>query len=614
MTCSSSTISRSEPLPAWGRRRWGAWRLAVLPALVAAPLAIAATPGPGEGSGTQALIDRARAAITRGDGIDAEMKLREALARGASHEEVAAWMGEAYLVQGNRDKARQWLENGDFGDGSAANGWRALAALERLDGDLAAAGIAYDRALAITPDDAALWVEIGRLRYARGEHLQAIQAADHALELEPGNVRALEFGGQLVRDRRGLLAALPWFKRAIAKKPDDVSVLLEYAATLGELGRAGECLTATRRVLEIRPGNARAFYLQAVLAARAGDYDLARGLLDRTKGRLGDRPGPLLLRGVVELGVGNPSAAAEVLERVLQMRPDSRRARDLLARAIYLSGQYRYAAQRFAGDIHRGDASPYLLTVVARAYEALGDRQKAGELLDHAARPQTAELRVLPGGSRIGALLAQGQASAAEAAAEAARRGNPGFYDNLSRAGDVQLALGRPQSAQDRYVAAAAIRMPESLFERRFQAYMIAGDVTAADRLAEGYLRQHPASRAALRAVGRLALMKGDIARARFLLAWLRDNGGARDVQLLSDLAILEAEAGDAAAAEGSALAAYRLQRSSPVATQALAFSYAASGRHRGAALALLEKARAMLGDTPLIAEARRMLAGDRRI
>src|SRR3546814_6413655 len=63
-------------------------------------------------------------------------------------------------------KSRQWLEAGDFSSASATNGWRALAALERLDGDLAAAGRAYDKALAITPEDATLWTEIGHLRSA----------------------------------------------------------------------------------------------------------------------------------------------------------------------------------------------------------------------------------------------------------------------------------------------------------------------------------------------------------------------------------------------------------------------------------------------------------------
>lgn len=613
MTCSSSTISRPEPFLAAKRRGTGGWQRAVLalllPLLLALPLALTATPGWGEDSPAAALIEEARGALARGDGIDGEAKLRAALDRGASRMDVAAYMGEAYLAQGNRQKAREWLAPGTFTPQSAAEGWRALARLEWGDGDYAAAGKAFERALAILPDDAGLWVEIGRLRYASGQHRLAISAAEHALQLDPANVRALEFRGQLAQDRHGLLAALPWFEKALQQAPDDVPVLLENAATLGDLGRASDCLVLTRQVLKLSPGHPRAYYLQAVLAARAGKYELARSLLAHTGNQLDRQPGVLLLRGVSELGVGNPAAASELFEQVLRMRPDDRQAQELLARSIYLSGEYRYVTLRFRDQIGRADASPYLLTVVARAYEILGDRQRAGELLDLAARPQTAALRVLPGGNGIGAMLARGEAPAAEAQAEAAQRRDPGFFDNLSLAGDVQLALGRPQAAQARYTAAAQIRMFPNLFARRFEAYVMAHDMRGAQQLVEGYLRESPTNREALRAAARLAVSQGDTGRALAILRWLRDNGGARDVQLLCDLALIEADTGDVEAAQADARTAYRLQRSSPVATQALAYSYALSGRNAGTATALLDKAQAMLGNTPLIAAARRKLS-----
>lgn len=573
--------------------------------------AVCASPALGERPQRDVLIDQARAALARGDGIDGEMKLRAALANGAPGVAVNAWMGSALLAQGDRDKARAWLEAGQFSPESAAVGWRTLGLLERLDGDLPASGRAYDHALALIPRDASLWVEIGRLRYAGGEHKLAIDAAEHALALDPTNVRALEFRGQLVRDRYGLLAAIPWFENAILRDPADVSVLLEYAATLGELGRAVETLTVTRRVLELSPRNPRAYYLQAVLAARAGNYPLARKLLARTKGKLDSSAGVQMLRGVVELSAGNTVAAGDALEAVLRARPASRAATDLLARAIYQRGQYRYATLRFADAIVRDEASPYLLTVVARSYEALGDRQRAGELLDRAARARVAPLRVLPEQGRIGAMLASGEGGAALASSEGAARTDPGFYDAMALAGDVQLALGNPRGAQARYAQASEIRMPESLFQRRFDAYVLAGDGRGGTELVEAYLSQNPASRVALRAAASVAIGTGDTARARAILIWLRDNGGARDVQLLSDLAMVEAEAGDLDAARDDALAAYRLQRASPVAAQALGYSYAVLGTRPDLARALLDKAQAIVGETPLIAQGREKLRRD---
>jgi hypothetical protein len=62
---------------------------------------------------------------------------------------------------------------------------------------------------------------------------------------------------------------LPWFERGLALASDDSGLLGEYAARLGELGRAHAMLKITRHMLALDPGNPRALLLQAMLAGRA---------------------------------------------------------------------------------------------------------------------------------------------------------------------------------------------------------------------------------------------------------------------------------------------------------------------------------------------------------
>lgn len=140
----------------------------------------------------QARLAAANAALARGDGIAAEAELQRALLAGANRPELAGAMGEALIDQSALDQARAWLAPGQFAPSEAARGWRMLGTLERLSGNLAQAGMAYDRALLIAPNEALLWVEIGRMRYSGGEQLQAIDAADRALTAAPDNPRALE--------------------------------------------------------------------------------------------------------------------------------------------------------------------------------------------------------------------------------------------------------------------------------------------------------------------------------------------------------------------------------------------------------------------------------------
>lgn len=113
-------------------------------------------------------MQAAHAALDRGDGIAAEAELVRAREAGAARDELAAAMGEALLQQGETVRARQWLADGKFAKGTEGYGFRMLGWLERIDGNLPAAGGALDRALAFSPRDPLLWVEIGRLRYAGG--------------------------------------------------------------------------------------------------------------------------------------------------------------------------------------------------------------------------------------------------------------------------------------------------------------------------------------------------------------------------------------------------------------------------------------------------------------
>lgn len=598
--------------------------------LAAASLAVLVSAAGNAGSpAAERLIAQAQTALNRGEGIAAEMRLREALTAGAERAEVAAAMGDAYIQQGNLAKAREWLGPGAFVADQQAYGFRTLGLLERFQRNLPAAGAAYDRALTLEPNNSLLWVDIARLRYLGDEHLEAIGAAERALELDPGNVRALEFRGQLVLDQFGPAAAVPWFEAALVRAPDDSTILAEYAATLGEVGRAREMLTVTRRILERDPRNPHAFFLQATLAARAGKVGLARSLLARAGSRLDDVPAALLLRGVLELEAGNTATARDLFERLLRMQPANPRAALLLARTLHTSRAYDELIDRFAPLAARTDATPYLLTLVARAHEERGARDLAAPLLDRAAAAADPPVQPIPVGAEIGflaprwadapfdralavpyirALLGAGQYAQAEAVAERMRAAKPGSGDIQGLAGDVQLALHRGPAAVERYRAAATVRLTDDLLLRMFSAFGLAGQGQAIGPLASSHLAMNPQNRLAARLVASGAAASGDWSRSRIMLENLRIRSGGSDVRLLSDLALAQLRAGDKAAALATAQAAYRLHRASPVAAQVYAMAMIANGQRGASTRRLLDKAQAGMGSNPLLVEARRNL------
>lgn len=570
------------------------FRRALAP-LLAAGLIVMAGPGAAVPSPkASALIVKGQEAIARGDGLGAELHLKSALAAGAKRDDVAARMGEAFIYQGRRDKAREWLGPGQFTPGEAAHGFHLLGLLEHGEGHLAAAATAYDRAIALAPKSVSLWVNLGYLRYAQGNQLQALEAADRALELDPQHVRALEFKGQFVRDQFGLAAALPWFEAALESDPGDRSVLIEYAATLGDMGQASRMLEVTRELLRRDGRNARALLLQAQLAARAGDMSLARSLLNKAGNRLKDVPAKLLLDGIIELSSGNNLLAIEAFEKLVARQPTNAQAQTLLARSYYSAGNFKILVARFRPFALNGDASAEMLTLVARAHEELGQRDLAVPLLERAARSTDLPFMEIRENQPIGALLGASQLQEAERQAEQLRAGNPGSAALQAQAGDVQLALGRALPALERYRLAARVRMTESLLLRTVAALAMAGQGGEARFLVENYLVQNPSSRVAARLAAGHAAARGDWPRARQLLEYLRMAGGNDDVRLLADLSLAQLRSGDARAAEETARTAYRLQPSNGAAAKAWGMSLTAIKERPDDAKALLAKARAL--------------------
>lgn len=589
-------------------------------------LALLATPLLAMPDDARGNLDKARVALSRGDGIAAEADLQRALSGGATRPELAADMGEALIQQGEGSRAREWLAPGQFAKGEEARGWRLLALLERLDGNLPAAGAALDRALAAAPRDPLVWVEIGRLRYQGGEQLQSLEAADRAVAAGPENPRALEFKAQLVRDAMGDAAALPIFEQALAASPGDLALLGGYAASLGELGRARDMLAVTRKMLALDPGNGQAFYLQAVLAARAGNVDLARAMLNRAGERLEGIPSAVLLQGTMELEAGNANVAVQQLIPLANGQPANLRVQVLLARALYEAGDHQQLVARFGALAARPDAPPYLLRIMGQSFEEQGDRAAAAPLLDRAAAanppavlpifepsppgvlaPRWSEAQGNAGitASYVRAQLGAGDQTGATRVAGRFLELQGGSALARGLMGDVDLAAGRADVALRHYDVAARIRLTEPLALRSAIALEQLGQGGKVPALVARYLDLYPQSRQMLRIDANLAVVGKDWAKARLLLENLRLRGGNRDARLLASLSLAQLRSGDAAAALTTADRAWSLAPASGYVAAVRALALAHAGSDPATARQLIAQAARTGGDPKLLDEAR---------
>jgi predicted Zn-dependent protease len=551
----------------------------------------------------------ARTFLALGDGVGAEAELGRAAANGFDMKRGHQMLADAWLLQGDAKRALTEAAKADqrFGGYAARVTAKALA----LQGKSHDAITLLGELLDADADNSYAWSDLARIRYNNGDVAGAIGNAQRAVSLDPANLEALTLRGELMREQYGLAAALPWFEGALQRDAYYHPALIEYAATLGDMGRYNDMLDATRRALAARPGSPQALYLQAVLAARARNYDLARGLMQRTGGAIDDQPGVLLLGGTLDYQAGAYEQAIEKWRELVGRQPMNVTARRLLGAALLRSGDAKGALDVLRPVALRGDADSYTLALVGRAFEANGERDWAAKYLDRSAWPATD--RATPFGSDDGlAVLANaaandpgnpvaavgmirglidgGQAGNALDRAKALAAAMPGAPGAHLLVGDTLMTMGRFGEAAYAYARAGGIKFDEATMLRMVDALDHAGRRPDASRVLALFLGQHPENVTALRLAAHWQIAASDWDGAIGTLEDLRSRVGSRDAGLLAELTYANIGAKKFDDALGFSAAAYEIAPMNPVAADAYGWAFYAVG-DSARAKDLLEKA-----------------------
>ncbi len=550
--------------------------------------------------------------LAAGDGFGGETEARRAIELGMKPDQVNQLIAHAYLLQDNAqralDQANARTIAPKFQGYAARIRARALAKL----GDFEGAGREFDLSADYNPRSAALWSDIAVFRESVGNLSGAIEAGSKSLQLNPHRIETLQQMAVLVRGQYGLTASLPWFKRAAELDPDNMNLLREQAATLGDAGQTVEMLQVTRKMLLLDPGNPQAFYLQAVLSARAKKYELARMLLYRTGDKLAGVPAVKLLRASLELQAGSAEQAIALLQEIVSDQPGNLKAQRLLGAALWKAGDAQSTINALKRLANRSDADSYTLSVIGRAYESAGDRGAAANYLNRAAQPvrgdampfemagdltRLAKANVGPSDNAdtavpyINKLVLDGRTAEALAFAQRLMAKNPGAPAAHILVGDALMAEGRAKEAANAYRDAAGIRFDEPAALRLIDALGKSGDPAAALRTLDLFLSQNPRSVPGLLLAADHFMVSGQWANAIDVLEGLRLRLGNRDATVLNSLGWAWFNKGDPKKATEFSGAAYGMVPSNPAFADSYGWILFKSGQNREGGTALLEKA-----------------------
>lgn len=558
-----------------------------------------------------ARIMQARVQLALGDGLAAESEIVRARQSGAPVDQTRHLLAHAKLLQ--NDPAAALAEAEAAAPQHAAYAARIRGRAFMALGDNEAALAEFEHALAADPRDSAVWADLARFRRATGDLAGAIEAADRALAMRPRNTEALVLRGELTRGQYGLQAALPWFDRALEVDPGNVTALLERAITYGDLGRMQDMLADARQAHALTGGHPTAWYLQAMLAARARNFELARLIYNRTGGVFDHTPAGMLLAGAIDFQTDNVGRSVERLGRLVALQPGNRKARRLLAAAQWRNGDSAGTIATLRPLADRPDADSYTLSLIGRALAREGDSAAASVYLARAAGPQPARsvIATLSDGEfaalrraaaerpedgplqvrLISALLARGQGGEALQRSRRLQAVSPGAPEAHILVGDSYGVQGDFARAAEQYRRAANLAFTEPVALRLIEALDRSGQAPAAEQVLMLFVQQNPRNVPALVLLAGRRMQARDWAGAIAIYEDLRRRIGNNDATILNNLAWAYSETGDYERALPLARRAWALDRANPATADTFGWLLFKSGADRAAGLALLQRA-----------------------
>ncbi|MDH3459579.1 MAG: PEP-CTERM system TPR-repeat protein PrsT [Burkholderiaceae bacterium] len=337
----------------------------------------------------------AKLLLDSGDATSATVELRKALDLKYPDAIVIPVLAKSLIAEGQQQKLVDQYSGTDLADPVPhADLKTSIAIAFATLGESDQASLALDDALNKQPEYVPALIVQARFMAGKGDFEGALGLVEKILVKAPDNYEAWQLKGALLgRSRADTDDAVSAYRKALSFKNDDVGSHVGIAS-IYLLQRDTKSAAAQIEELEkVRPNHPRTKFLQARLAVQQGDFKAARELLQRVLSVVSGDPTVLQLAGAVELQLRSYLQADKFLSKALQLSPDLRAARLLLAQTYLQSGQPAKALTVLRPIVETAEPVPQGLALAAEAYLRSGDNDKADKYFARAAKLNPQDLK-----------------------------------------------------------------------------------------------------------------------------------------------------------------------------------------------------------------------------
>ncbi len=171
-------------------------------------------------------------------------------------------------------------------------------------------------------DDSFLFRQLGTYYSIVDNQDAAVEYFDRALAIKPDDYDALINKGVTLSQKGDDDAAIEYYDRALAIKPDDYDALRQKGVSLSKKGDEDAAIEYFDRALAIKPDDYDALRQKGVALSKKGDEDAAIEYFDRALAIKPDDSHALRQKGVSLSKKGDEDAAIEYYDRALAIKSD----------------------------------------------------------------------------------------------------------------------------------------------------------------------------------------------------------------------------------------------------------------------------------------------------
>lgn len=307
-------------------------------------------------------------------------------------------------------------------------------------GNFAAALGAFDKALALRPDDADLHNNRGGALTGAKRYEDAVKAYDKALEIRPDYASAHNNRGCVLMDMERYEDALSSYGKAVVLDADNAEFVHNLGRALTRLRRYQDALDCYEDALSLRPDYDEAIINRGVTLNEIQQHEEALSLFDGVLARNGSHPDALFNRGCSLNALKRFELAAETFDRMMALHPEHPDA--ILGRAFSMAKLKRFDEALTCYELALAKKADLAEVLIARA-ATLRDMTRVDEAIAEidraiALRPDYADAH----NARAQALMHAERLPEAIAALHRAVELKPDFSDATWNLGYLLLLYG----------------------------------------------------------------------------------------------------------------------------------------------------------------------------